>query len=52
MRTKNYYRIRLLVRIAFWSTLLIGITYIVGHINWVGDHYCWGSFDKCYGLNN
>jgi len=48
MRTKNYYRIRLLVRIAFWSLLFIGITYLVDHINWVGDHYCFHSSIQCY----
>ena len=26
----------------------IGIQYVLANVNWVGDHYCWGSFVKCY----
>ena len=31
------------------STLLIGgLLYAMGHLYWVGDGYCWGSFESCY----
>jgi len=50
LRSPTYYRIRLGVRVAFWATLAVGLVYLVGHINWVGNHYCWGTIAKCYGL--
>lgn len=39
----------------FWVCLaivaveaVIGIYYLSTHINWVGDHYCWGTMTECY----
>ena len=48
MRSRAYYRVRTLVRIAFWTSLAIGIYYLATHINWVGDGYCWGTITECY----
>lgn len=47
-KSKTYYQIRKVVRLAFWGALLIGIYYVATHLNWVGDGYCWGTMDKCY----
>lgn len=47
-KSKNYFRVRKVVRLVFWGALLIGIYYVATHLNWVGDGYCWGSMDKCY----
>jgi hypothetical protein len=47
-KSKNYFRVRRVVRLVFWGALLIGIYYVATHLNWVGDGYCWGSMDKCY----
>lgn len=53
MRSKTYYRVRTAVRALFWSLLLLGIYYLATHINWVGDHYCFGTIDQCYfGVSN
>jgi hypothetical protein len=46
-RTKNYYRLRLLARIAFWSALAIGIYVVASQIWWVGDGYCFGNMTTC-----
>jgi len=27
---------------------VLAIYYLVSHINWVGDHYCWGTITQCY----
>ncbi len=27
---------------------IIAIYYVMNHIWWVGDHYCWGSMVECY----
>ena len=27
---------------------LYGMYELVGHIWWVGDHYCWGEMTECY----
>jgi hypothetical protein len=48
MRSKTYYRVRTAVRILFWSALAVGTYYLATHINWVGDHYCFGTIDQCY----
>jgi hypothetical protein len=29
---------------------LYGLFYVVNHIWWVGDGYCWGTMQKCVGL--
>ena len=29
---------------------LIGLTWAIGNIHWVGNGYCWGSFNECYPL--
>jgi hypothetical protein len=51
MRSRNYYRVRTLVRIAFWGGLLIALFVGIDHLNWVGDHYCFHTMTKCYGLD-
>lgn len=30
---------------------LYGLAWIMDHINWVGDHYCFHSSLVCYGLD-
>jgi hypothetical protein len=51
MRSKNYYRVRTLVRIAFWGGLVFALLAGIDHLNWVGDHYCFKSSIECYGLD-
>ena len=35
--------------IALGIIALFSLTvYVMGHINWVDDHYCWGTIAKCY----
>jgi len=46
-QSKNYYRVRLLVRIAFWSALVIGIYVISTHLWWTGNGYCFGDMITC-----
>lgn len=48
MKSKNYYRVRSLIRILFWSAIFSGVVFLSGHINWVGDHYCFKSINECY----
>lgn len=48
MKSKTYYRIRTGVRVLFWSSLLLGIYTVATHVNWVGDHYCWGTIEQCF----
>ena len=50
-KSKIYYQTRKIVRLVFWGVLLAGVYYIATHINWTGEGYCWGTMDKCYGLN-
>ena len=50
MHTQNYYRVRLAVRIAFWTAVTYGVFYLVNHVWWTGDTYCWGTMRKCVGL--
>lgn len=51
-KSKIYYQTRKIVRLVFWGVLLAGVYYIATHINWTGEEgYCWGTMDKCYGLN-
>ena len=30
---------------------LYGLAWVMDHINWVGDHYCFHSSLVCYGLD-
>ena len=30
------------------ALLFILIQVVLAHTYWVGDHYCWGSFNSCY----
>jgi len=46
--SREFLIFRTICRVLFWGALAGGIFYAVGHINWVGDHYCWGSITKCY----
>ena len=27
---------------------ILGLTWLVDHINWMGDHYCFKSMIECY----
>ncbi len=47
MKSKNYYRVRLLVRIAFWTALALAIWFIATSVWWVEGGYCIGSMDAC-----
>jgi hypothetical protein len=35
----------------FGLLLLVGIFFLVDHINWMGDHYCFKTMVQCYGLD-
>jgi hypothetical protein len=47
-KSKSYYRIRKMVRVMFWTGLLVALYYIATHLNWVDDGYCWGTMEKFY----
>jgi hypothetical protein len=32
-------------------TIMFGFMWLIDHINWVGDHYCFHSSLVCYGLD-
>jgi hypothetical protein len=50
MRSRNYYRLRLAVRVGFWLALA-GLVYLVsGFLWWTGSGYCPGSMSSCVGL--
>lgn len=50
MRSRNYYRVRLAVRVGFWLALA-GLVYLIsGFIWWDGAGYCPGSMSSCVGL--
>jgi len=49
MRSRNYYRVRLAVRLALGLALLALIVWIAGNVWWTGDGYCIGSMSKCLG---
>ena len=44
MITKRGKRVRALAI----GLLLAAIFYASGHINWVGDGWCWGTITECY----
>jgi hypothetical protein len=48
MRTKRYYQVRFMVRVAFWLSLVAAVLYAADHLNWMGDHYCFDSMVECY----
>jgi hypothetical protein len=47
MRSNSYYKVRRLVRVAFWSSLLIGLYLISTRLWWNGGGYCVGSLEVC-----
>jgi len=50
MRSRNYYRLRLTVRLAFWL-VVAGLIYLVsGYIWWTDTGICLGSMTGCVGL--
>jgi len=50
MRSRNYYRLRLAVRLAFWLAIA-GVVYLVsGFVWWTDKGICLGSMVKCVGL--
>jgi hypothetical protein len=36
------------VRAVASALLIVASFYISGHINWVGDGWCWGTITECY----
>lgn len=48
---KSFYQVRSIVRALFWLGLLAFTYLLATHINWTGEGYCWGTMDKCYGLD-
>jgi hypothetical protein len=49
VRSRNYYRVRLAVRLALALALLALILWIAGYVWWTGEGYCIGSMTKCLG---
>ena len=47
MKSKNYYRVRRLVRVVFWAGLGIAIYLIATSVWWVDGGYCFGSANTC-----
>lgn len=47
MKSKNYYRVRLLARILFWLAIASIIYFIATSVWWVEGGYCIGSSDTC-----
>jgi hypothetical protein len=45
MRSRNYYRIRTLTRVIFWTALLIGIYLVATHVWWTGSGWTWSNID-------
>lgn len=36
------------VRAVFILAAAIAVWYVMGHIWWVSDHYCWGTMTECF----
>ncbi len=36
------------VRAVFILAAAVAVWYVMGHIWWVGDHYCWGTMTECF----
>jgi hypothetical protein len=49
MRSRNYYRVRLAVRLTLALALLALIVWIAGNLWWTGDDYCVGTLVECLG---
>jgi hypothetical protein len=47
MRSKTYYRVRRIVRIAFWLSLLAGLYLISTRFWWSGGGWCVGTLEVC-----
>ncbi len=45
--TKRYYRLRTIVRVAFWTLLALGIWQVSMNFNWTGTGFCWGTIAEC-----
>lgn len=48
MKSKNYYRVRTVVRTAFWMGVLALVYLFATHINYTENGYCWGTISECY----
>lgn len=48
MRTKNYYRVRTVVRVIFWAGVLAVMYTLATHIHYTENGYCWGTIQQCY----
>jgi hypothetical protein len=47
MRSNSYYKVRRVVRVAFWLSLLAGLYLISTRLWWNGGGYCVGSLEVC-----
>lgn len=49
MKLNRRGEIVLAVSLAINALLILGAIYwVMGHVWWVGDGYCWGSMTECY----
>ena len=50
MRSRNYYRVRLAVRIGFWLSLAALVYLVSGYVWWTEKGICLDSMVNCVGL--
>jgi len=43
LNKRGYFVLGFVCALAF-----LGMWQVVTHLYWVGDHYCWGTFESCY----
>jgi hypothetical protein len=43
-------RVAFALAVVLAVSALVGLYEVVSNLWWVGNGYCWGEFDKCYGL--
>ena len=48
LRHKNYYRVRTIVRVIFWTGVLALVYLVATHLNYTENGYCWGTMNECY----
>jgi hypothetical protein len=48
MRSRNYYRVRLAVRLALGLALVAVIVWISARVWWTGTGYCIGTMASCF----
>ena len=47
---RKYVRRRRIVSIIIGAVVLVIAYYLINHIWWTGNGYCWGTMEKCVGL--